>query len=253
MAPQLQAQSSENFGSWTDLERFEAKRFRYQDSLHLDYRFMIPEDLRADTKYPLVVFLHGAGERGSDNTSQLKWGVRELANARRRTQYPAFIIAPQCPKDQRWVQVDWDAQTHTMPKEPSDPMKGVMAVIEHVLKEFPIDSSRIYVTGMSMGGFGTFDLIARKPEWFAAAAPVCGGADIQQLQHSAQIPLWIFHGALDPTVLVQRSRDVVNWYEKQGITLRYTEYPYVGHFAWNPAYATDELYEWMFSQTKLSP
>lgn len=156
-------------------------------------------------------------------------------------------------EDYRWVQVDWGAASHAMPKEPSVPLKMVMDLLPTLQKKFPaIDPSRIYLTGLSMGGFGAWDLLARRPEWFAAAVPICGGADLETVNTVAPIPIWAFHGARDTTVRPDRSRNMIAALWNVGSEPRYTEYSTAGHNAWTSAYAEPELLPWLFSQRRRS-
>lgn len=215
----------------------------------LPYRLQAPIAVAEGQKYPLVIALHGSGERGNDNERTLTW-FAPLASDTLRVQYPAFVLVPQCPKGKRWVEVDWALPAHTIPQEPSIPMRALLALLEELPKEYPIDRSRIYLTGLSMGGFGTFDLLARKPEIFACAVPVCGGADTATAERVKHIPLWIFHGALDKVVMPARSRDMVSALRRAGALPQYTEYPDVEHGSWKPAYANPDVWRWMFAQRK---
>jgi predicted peptidase len=216
----------------------------------VSYQLMKPEKIDPDKKYPLVVFLHGAGERGNDNEAQVVHGVPQFASRENREKYPCFLIAPQCPPAAKWAEVDWSANSHTIPKEVSEPGRLTLLLIETLLKEQPIDPKRIYITGLSMGGYGTWDLIARRPDLFAAAAPVCGGADEATAEKIKQIPLWVFHGGKDGAVKPQRSRNMITALEKVGAKPKYTEYPEVGHDSWNPAYKDPEFYKWLFAQKR---
>ena len=163
--------------------------------------------------------------------------------------HPFFMIAPQCPKDKRWVEVDWGANSHSMPEKPSVPLSLLIDVINKVSKDFPVDPKRIYVMGISMGGFGTWDAISRYPGMFAAAIPVCGGGDTDQAEKLVKIPIWVFHGAADTVVKTQRSRDMVEAVKKTGGELKYTEYPGVGHGSWGQTFSNPEVIEWIFSQS----
>jgi predicted peptidase len=222
----------------------------YKDAAgkELPYRLLRPAKVEVGTKYPLVIFLHGAGERGTDNEKQLIHGVPQFV--RRREQYPCFLIAPQCPGPQKWVEVDWSAATHTQPEKPGDAGRMVLELIEKSLKDLPIDEKRVYVTGLSMGGYGTWDLAARKPEWFAAIAPVCGGADEATAAKIKDLPIWAFHGAKDSAVKPERSRNMIAALKKAGGNPKYTEYPTVGHNSWDNAYGDPAFYEWLFAQKK---
>jgi predicted peptidase len=222
----------------------------YKDAAgkELPYRLLRPAKVEDGKRYPLVIFLHGAGERGTDNEKQLVHGVPQFVA--RREQYPCFLIAPQCPGPQKWVEVDWSAATHTQPEKPGDAGRMVLELIEKSLKELPIDEKRVYLTGLSMGGYGTWDLAARKSEWFAAIAPVCGGADEATAPKIKDLPIWAFHGAKDTAVKPARSQNMIAALKKAGGNPKYTEYPTVGHNSWDNAYSDPAFYEWLFAQSK---
>jgi predicted peptidase len=196
-----------------------------------------------------VIFFHGAGERGSNNSSQLKNAVRCFADEEIMTKFPCFVIAPQCPASPaQWVDTPWGLPEHTMPDTPSKPMASAFALIQAIRNEFPIDPARIYVTGISMGGFGAWDALQRHPELFAAGVPVCGGGDRALAPRIAKIPLWIFHGGADRTVLTKRSQDMVAALRAAGGEPKYDEFPGLGHNSWDRAYESVELYDWLFAQ-----
>lgn len=214
----------------------------------LHYRLLRPETIEPGKKYPLVLFLHGAGERGEDNAKQLIHGVPEFAKPENRKAYPCFLIAPQCPEFRKWVEVDWSAAAHAQPDNPSEPMKLTLGLIGQLARELPIDARRIYVTGLSMGGYGTWDVVARHPNLFAAAVPICGGGDENTAARFAQLPIWVFHGAKDMGVKPERSRKMIAALEKAGGKPKYTEYPNEGHASWIPAYRDPALHQWLFAQ-----
>lgn len=214
----------------------------------LPYRYYSPI-VSTDKKFPLVVFLHGAGERGNDNTAQLFHGVKYFMADSIASQYPCAIIAPQCSNGKRWVETDWKLLKHTMPTKPSDSMTLLFDVLDSLKKLPYIDSTRIYITGLSMGGFGTWDAIQRRPNFFAAAAPVCGGGDEAQAPKLKSMPIWAFHGNTDKLVKPERTRNMVAAVTAAGGKTKATYYD-VGHFVWDKAYTTPSLYKWMFSQTK---
>ena len=216
----------------------------------LPYRLLKPLTVEKDRRYPLVVFLHGAGERGTDNEKQLVHGVPQFAAEETRRKYPCFLIAPQCPEGMRWVEVDWGADSHRLPAEPSEPGRLTLELIDRAMKDLPVDPDRVYVTGLSMGGYGAWDLVARRPDLFAAAAPVCGGADEATAAKVKHVPAWVFHGAKDAAVKPARSRNMVAALEKAGGKPRYTEYPDVGHNSWDNAYRDPEFYKWLFAQKR---
>ena len=217
----------------------------------LKYRQLFP-DANPNRKYPLVIFLHGSGERGKDNDAQLKWGVMNFAVEQTMMKYPAFVIAPQCPANMSWANNAMNRSTREvhMEKDPSKTMELVIALINKMIKDSPIDKNRIYITGLSMGGFGTFDAIERYPDLFAAAVPVCGGGDISKAESIKRIPIWIFHGAEDPAVDSQFSLDMVQALTKVGAHPGFTQYPESGHFSWLAAYSDPLMMEWLFRQRK---
>jgi predicted peptidase len=214
------------------------------------YQMMTPENPAPATKYPLVIFLHGAGERGSDNDVQLVHGVKDFAKPESRKSYPCFLIAPQCPNDKKWAEVDWSATSHKRPEKPSDPATLLLKLIDSLPTQLLIDTNRIYITGLSMGGYGTWDLIARKPDLFAAAVPVCGGGDEKDASIIAKIPIWAFHGSKDTVVKPQRSTNMIEAIKKAGGNPKVTLYPEVGHNSWVNAYSDPEMLKWLFNQKK---
>lgn len=231
-------------------DRYEGRKFEGVDGKKLNYRLLRPKGYDAKKSYPLVLFFHGAGERGSDNKIQLVHGMNEFAADEIMEKYPAFVIAPQCPEGQQWVDVPWSADSHTMPKDPAEPLRLSLDLVAALQKEFSIDKSRIYVTGLSMGGFGAWDAIQRKPELFAAAVSVCGGGDAAFAEKIKDIPVWAFHGAEDGAVKPKRSRDMIAALKKAGGSPKYTEYEKVGHNSWEKAYGDSKMYEWLFEQKK---
>jgi predicted peptidase len=214
----------------------------------LPYRYYVPK-INESTKLPLVIFLHGAGERGNDNNAQLFHGVKYFMADSAQSKYQCAIFAPQCPTTKRWVETDWKLLKHTMPAKPSDPMTLVFAVIDSLKKLPYIDSTRIYITGLSMGGYGTWDAMQRRPDFFAAAVPICGGGDEAQAPKLKSMPIWAFHGTTDKLVKPERTRNMVAAINAAGGHPKVTYYE-VGHFVWDQAYSTPDLLKWMFFQSK---
>jgi predicted peptidase len=243
----LPATSASMAADFHDL--FETREFKIADVI-LRYRLMKPLNVERGKRYPLVLFFHGAGERGDDNTKQLIHGMADFAKPAIRRQYPCFVVAPQCPEDQQWVDTPWTLDAHSMPEEPAPALQMSLDLIESLQKEFPVEPARIYVTGLSMGGFGVWDAIQRKPNMFAAAAPICGGGDQMIAKSIAAIPIWAFHGDKDTVVKPRRSRDMIAALKAAGGTPRYTEYPGVGHNSWVATYRDAQLYAWMFKQKR---
>jgi predicted peptidase len=227
-------------------EDFEAAVFRSGEHV-LPYRLLKPAGYDAHKKYPLVLFLHGAGERGDDNKAQLRHMVPIFAAKENREKFPAFVVAPQCPNGQKWSNVDWGALTSRQTEKPTWPMAQAIALLKELEKTYSIDTARLYVMGLSMGGYGTWDAVSRHPEMFAAAVPVCGGGDETQAARIAKLPIWVFHGGSDTTVKTVRSRNMVEAIRKAGGAPEYTEYPGVGHASWVPAAKEPELLPWLFA------
>lgn len=200
-------------------------------------------------KLPLVLFLHGSGERGSDNAKQLTHGVMNFVSAEAQADHPCYVLAPQCPGNRRWVVIDYFGnyrQADTLSK----PLTSVMELVHQLVATKNIDPKRIYITGLSMGGTATWDLITRYPEFFAAAVPVCGGMDTATLCRVKKLPLWIFHGEKDDIVPPSYSRNAVNELKSCGGKPRYTEYPGMNHGCWDSAYADRGMMKWLFRQRK---
>ncbi|WP_051295831.1 dienelactone hydrolase family protein [Eisenibacter elegans] len=215
----------------------------------LPYRIYSPSHQDEAVKYPLIVFLHGAGERGHDNNAQLTHAAAWLTLTQLQAK-PCFVLVPQCPPNARWVETDWGAEHHTQPIAPSIPLGCTMELLDSLLTALPIDTNRLYLVGLSMGGFGTWDWIARQPHRFAAAVPICGGADEQTAARLTHLPIWAFHGALDNVVKVARSRRMIAAIRQYGGQPIYTEYPEVKHGSWIPALQDPKLLHWLFAQQK---
>lgn len=229
---------------------FEAKAFEVDRRGVLLYRLALPKLDEVSERLPLVVFLHGAGQRGNDNLSQLEHGAEEIYRFTLETDNPAVILAAQVPIEEQWVNTPWGDDSHIQPVEPSRTMGLLMDLIQSILEAYPIDVSRIYVTGLSMGGFGTWDIIARMPDTFAAAIPICGGGDPATAPNIARLPIWVFHGSEDPVVQPRRSRDMVAALRASGGDPVYTEYIGVDHDAWTKTYSDNTVLSWLFSQRK---
>ncbi len=228
-------------------DRFSKNQF-IQNGDTLNYRLLYPD---ADTlrKYPLVIFLHGSGERGDDNEAQLKWGVQNFATDKNMVLHPCLVIAPQCPLNEGWANFA-DRNRNQMQSTPSMPMQLLVALIRETITKLPVDTNRIYITGLSMGGYGTFDAIELYPNLFAAAVPVCGGGDVSKASVITHIPIWIFHGAEDPAVNIINSVDMNAALMKAGAHPGLTIYPETGHFSWLAAYSDEHMMEWLFRQHK---
>jgi len=215
----------------------------YSDGTYtLPYRLFVPTDYDPSQSYPIVLFLHGSGERGTDNRLQLTGQTAPLVFVRpeNQAQWPSFMIAPQCPPGGGW--------DHFGSEEPSTWMRLTLEVLDGLQQEFSIDPSRLYITGLSMGGFGTWDAITRYPGYFAGAVPIAGGGDTSVAYRAADTPIWAFHGGADTTVPPQLERAMIAAVMDAGGDPLYTEYPGVGHVgSWNMAYAEPDLLPWLYS------
>jgi poly(3-hydroxybutyrate) depolymerase len=381
------------------IDDFEPRQFKDADGYVLNYRLYKPKNNNPSKQYPLILFLHGAGERGNNNTAQVRDALHWAKDAV-QNEHPSFILAPQCPGtrnafqvygtardfdrsqenygqstpgewkpyriqlsklptgakqylhlvnasdpkaptpaksefrnlrvyeegatatpldlrkldfakkqgngkstvaadgtsiafegnlrvkapfeytvtpksilefdfrstqqglahaialdeddffDYRWANMDWAAKKGSAGKDPSTPMRLTLAALEGVRKEFNLDPKRLYITGLSMRSYGTWDVIARHPTLFAAAVPVCGGGDEASAARIKDLPIWCFHGGADKTVPPERSRNMIEALKQAGGTPKYTEYPGVGHNSWDKAYAEPELPKWLFAQQR---
>lgn len=219
----------------------------------LNYRILYPQGFDEGKHYPLVVFLHGAGERGSDNEAQLVHGSRLFLDAQQ--EYPAVVIFPQCPEGDFWANADFadrndPASWFPTDQAPQPSMAAVMDLIEQELAKPYIDENRFYLAGLSMGGMGTWELLWRMPDRIAAAVPICGGGAPEKAEEMLDIPIWIFHGMKDDVVPPNLSLRMLRALQRQGGLAKITLYPEANHNSWDPAFAEPHLLPWMFSQYK---
>ncbi|MEI6240348.1 MAG: PHB depolymerase family esterase [Planctomycetia bacterium] len=212
------------------------------------YRLLAPAAPVAGHRYPLVIFLHGAGERGRDNEKQLKYLPTWMAEPALRERHPCYLLAPQCREDERWVDVSWADAKSTPQGPPTTDLLAAVAALQHVMSCAAVDPARVYLTGLSMGGYGTWDLAARQPERFAAILPICGGGDEATAPRLARLPIWCFHGDADTAVPVARSRGMIEAVRAAGGSPKYSELPGVGHDSWTPAYRDPAVLDWLFAQ-----
>jgi predicted peptidase len=239
------------FSCFTQFSFGQSSRFSIEKYISgsdtLLYRQLYPD---ADTmrKYPLLIFLHGSGERGHDNEAQLKWGVMNFATDQNMVLHPALVIAPQCPEKMGWS--NFSRGNTKLEPNPSKPMQLLIELIHKIIKTMPVDSNRIYITGLSMGGFGTYDAIERYPNLFAAAIPVCGAGDTSKASSIKHLPIWIYQGAEDPAVNPKYSQEMFEALTKQGAHPGFTQLPETGHFSWLAAYSDEVMMEWLFRQHK---
>jgi predicted peptidase len=233
-------------------ELFLKKVFIYKGDT-LPYRILYPENYNKSASYPLVLFLHGAGERGNDNEKQLVHGASLFTDPQNRQKYPAIVVFPQCPENGFWAPIkEWDnGFSFINSKEPTPSMQMVIRLLKQIRKEEAVDSRRIYVMGLSMGGMGTFDLICRQPKTFAAAIPICGGVSLERLKNVKHMPIRIYHGGSDDVVSPEHSRNAYIELKALGSTkVEYIEFPGVKHNSWDFAFAQPDFLSWLFSQKK---
>jgi len=205
-----------------------------------------PDD--ATEPKPLLVILHGSGERGYDNRLQLKFLPQLMASPKRRADFPCYVLVPQCPPNEMWsVLSRTRGIAAPFGDAAEDSMRSVESAILQLLETENIDASRMYVCGLSMGGFGTWDLIWRRPEWFAAAGPICGGANPQHAPKYVGRAIWNWHGDADQAVSVELSDQILSAIRNLGGSPKETRLPGVGHNSWNQAHADGQLVDWLFT------
>ncbi len=221
------------------------------------YRTLYPKNFDPTKSYPLVLFLHGSGERGHDNKKQLTHGADMFLQEAHRSTFPAVVIFPQCPEEGYWssVHVDRSTNPHTYDfdysREMTQSLRLILHLIEHLTTKPYIDDQRIYVMGLSMGGMGTFEAVFRRPDLFAAAVPICGGADVEAYGKSqSDVPFWIFHGGIDGVVPVQFSRSMHQKLIELGGYVSYTEYYGVKHDSWSRTFVEPNVINWLFGKEK---
>ncbi|MBK7406514.1 MAG: hypothetical protein IPJ41_18445 [Phycisphaerales bacterium] len=230
---------------------FRAGSVQIEGGASYSYRLLAPPDGAAapEAGWPLVIFLHGAGERGDDNLKQLAYLPEAMAGW--REEFPCYLLAMQCPEGQSWSDSHWNrGEGDQIAPEPTPAMQAVITAIRVLVADEPIDTTRLYLTGLSMGGFGTWDLAARHADWFAAAAPICGGGDPTAASAYKGLPIWAWHDAGDPVVPVARTRMMVEAAKAAGAIVKYDEVTGFGHGSWGPAYQADKLPTWLFAQRK---
>ena len=200
-------------------------------SRELHYLLFLPSTYAVHPqRWPLMLFLHGAGERGDDLQRVKRHGVAKIVEE--QPAFPLLVVSPQCPPTEAWA------------PEP------LLALLDDIEQHYDVDPERLYVTGLSMGGFGTWAVAIAAPDRFAAIAPICGGGDPSRVGVLRHLPVWAFHGARDLIVPLQRTVEMVEALRQCGGNVRFTVYPEVGHDAWTATYANSELYAWFLAHTR---
>lgn len=238
-------------------ELWEKHQFTSYNGTVLPYRMLPPIDLDENVLeegdgYSLVIFLHGSGERGDDNQKQLVHVAKAFEDEAVRKDYPAFVIFPQMAANNTWSNGEYNRETHTIDLEnqSGNHLAAVMDVIDMMLEKYSVDPDRVYIGGLSMGGFGTWDALSRWPDRFAAAFPVCGAGDPSTVSSMLNVPIWVLHGGADNVVAPECSRIMVAALKEAGASVIYSEFEGVGHNSWDPAFDTRHVIDWIFAQER---
>jgi predicted peptidase len=225
---------------------FQERLFVNAKGESLRYMFFAPKTVDNQPPYPLVLWLHGGGARGDDPNLILSFGDAHgplfFARSENQSRFPCFILAPQCPANTLWSDPFSDT--------PGAQIRLVIELLDSLQKEVNLDKTRLYVIGISMGGFATWDLIARYPRLFAAALPICGGGNPAKAALMINTPIWAFHGDQDDLVNVSQSRQMIQAIKEKKGNPKYSEYKGVGHFAWEPAFRESDFLSWVFAQRR---
>ena len=218
----------------------------------MPYRLFLPDNYNPKKEYPIVLVFHGAGSRGNDNLKQLRPWVAGWMDAEVQKEHPSIILMPQCPNKQQWVNVPWKEGSYRFKDIPvSDPMKLAKEIFDKVVQEYAVDKKRVYVMGMSMGGYGTWNFVMRYPKIIAAAVPICGAGDPSVAKKIKKIPIWAFHGDKDFTVPLDGSTEMIESLTRfTKHKARFTIYKDVGHNSYELAWKNPSLVDWLFSQHK---
>lgn len=238
-----------------ETNEYKAKTF-VQGKDTLQYRILMPVKFNPDIEYPVVLVLHGSGERGNDNQAQLTHGSKLFLDSTIREKFPAIIVFPQCPADSYWSNVHILAvngkRTFRFQKggKPTSAMKLLMGLVNEIEDQPYVDDDRLYVGGLSMGGMGTLEILRRMKGEFAAAFPICGGDNPKNVKKYKDVPLWVFHGDKDDVVTPEHSQIIVNALKAEGVDVKFSLYPEANHNSWDQAFAEPELLPWLFSHRK---
>lgn len=224
------------------------RMFVAANGMRMPYRLFVPDEKSRVIPLPAIIFLHGGGGIGADNLRQISGGnttgTRAWITREAQDRHPTFVIAPQLPTDNRWDRRGGDGLAPYA--------QLVIELLDSLSREFAVDRDRIYLTGQSLGGFGVWDLVIKRPDLFAAAVPLCGAGTPSQATAVRDMPIWVFHGGKDAAVPVTGSREMVAALRAVGSRVRYTEYPEGGHDVWLRAYTEPDLPDWLFAQRRAS-
>ena len=239
-----------------DKNLYEKHTFIYRRDTLL-YRLLLPENYNPGKTYPMVLFLHGSGERGNDNEAQLIHGADLFLRDSVRKNFPAIIVFPQCASQDSWANTssknDSSGKRIFQFKTTGKATKSMWLVgklVRKIINQYPVTKKQLYVGGLSMGGMGTFDIVRRNPKLFIAAFPICGGADSSIAKKIKNVNWWIFHGAKDQTVDPMYSQIMVHALQQENASVKFTLYPEAGHNSWDNTFAEPGLLPWLFSNIK---
>ncbi len=207
-----------------------AEEFTTKLGKSIHYLLYLPTGYQQNASWPLLLFLHGAGERGDNLDKVTVHGPPMLV--KQGKSFPLIIVSPQCPQGSHW--------------SPED----LLELLDSLNQKYKVDPNRVYVSGLSMGGYGTWALLALAPDRFAAAIPICGGGNPSTAAKFSHVPVWVFHGAKDPTVPVKKSADMVDALKQAGSTVKFTVYPEAGHNSWTATYNNPEVWSWLLAQKR---
>lgn len=222
----------------------------------LPYRILTPKNLDSSKKYPLILFLHGSGERGNDNQLQLKHGASFFASDSIRSNYEAFVVFPQCDLEGKWTDYKLDGEGQERKvifnvRNPRNKQQLLLeALLEYLIANQAIDPARLYIGGLSMGGMGTLDFIKNNPKTFAAAFAICGGTHLKAARKIKNTPLWLFHGEDDMVIPVKYSKQLYEVLTAMKAQAKLTLYPDTGHDSWTQTFTEPDLLPWLFSHAK---
>ncbi|MFP5042540.1 alpha/beta hydrolase-fold protein [Parasediminibacterium sp. JCM 36343] len=239
-----------------DLNLYEKKWFISKGDT-MPYRLLLPYNYDPAKKYPLILFMHGSGEKGNNNSTQLANCGRAFLKDSVRKNYPAFVLIPQCALKSNWVEdrrIKDSAGKYVLVMPPNEkPTKAMLLLqklVKRILHDYPVNKKQLYVGGLSLGGMGTYDIVHRKPKLFAAAFPICGAADTSFAPKFKHVKWWVFHGANDHAVTPEFDKNIVATMQRLNIPVQFTLYPNTGHNSWDKALADPKLFEWLFSIEK---
>jgi predicted peptidase len=231
VGPQVMATAAETTNAETEVAAGQkACELDRSIRVRMEYLLSLPKDYAQQDSWPLLLFLHGAGERGDDLELVKKHGPPKLIEAGQT--FPCIVVSPQCPRGRWWEPIE------------------LAALLDEIVEKYRVDQDRIYVTGLSMGGFGTWSLAAYQPQRFAAIVPICGGGEPFTTRLYSHVPTWVFHGAKDSAVPLEHSQRMVDALKQAGGNVQFTVYPEAGHDSWTETYADAQLYDWLFQQKR---